>query len=91
MLYSTEGEKGNEKLEDDSYDEDRGLLFTGTFFLNFVKDILICFIYTVQVFRCVCVCVCTGGGMRACVCVCACVRTCVRGFARNRPIINIVQ
>ena len=87
MFYSTEGEKGNEKLADDSYDEDRGLLFTGTFFLNFVKDILICFIYTIQGFRCVCVH--RGGCVR--VCVCACVRTCVRGFAKNRPIINIVQ
>ena len=79
MLYSTEGEKGNEKLEDDSYDEDRGLLFTGTFFLNFVKDILICFIFAVRVFRCGGVCGCTGGGgcVRVCVFVRVCVRACV--------------
>ena len=63
-FISTVGEKENEKSEDDLYDEDKSLLFRGTFCLKFVKGMFKFVLFMLTGFR---VCVCVGGWVGACV------------------------
>ena len=63
-------------MEADAYDEDKGLLFTGTFCLNFVKGMFWSVLFILyRFFKCAYV----QGGCGGCVgvCVCVCVRACM--------------